>query len=194
MSFPSYLQPAITNARGGDTNALAQVLAYFRPQFTRYLQQRFNLSAADAEDTCVILTHLLLESGINAQVRNPMLFWSFYTQKLRWLVETLRSKKEYGNYSLEGIREGQESDSDYGDWFADPASNPANAIEHAPLYAAISQLPQQWHEVIVRFYFEEKSIQEIATETGIPQGTIKSNLCRARQKLKTLLEQQEFLS
>ncbi|MBW9156224.1 RNA polymerase sigma factor [Clostridium tagluense] len=41
--------------------------------------------------------------------------------------------------------------------------------------------------VVVLYYFEEFSIKEISSMIGIPEGTVKSRLSRARLKLKVIL-------
>ncbi|MGH4122680.1 MAG: RNA polymerase sigma factor [Clostridium sp.] len=41
--------------------------------------------------------------------------------------------------------------------------------------------------VVVLYYFEEFSIKEISSMIGIPEGTVKSRLSRARLKLKGIL-------
>jgi len=56
---------------------------------------------------------------------------------------------------------------------------------------AVSNLPQAYCEVVVLFYHEEFSIAEISRMTGKPEGTIKSLLHRARQKLTEALEGDE---
>jgi len=56
---------------------------------------------------------------------------------------------------------------------------------------AVSNLPQAYREVVVLFYQEEFSIAEISRMTGKPEGTIRSLLHRARQKLTEALEGDE---
>ena len=57
---------------------------------------------------------------------------------------------------------------------------------------AVGGLPQAYREVVVLFYHEEFSIAEISRMTGKPEGTIKSLLHRARQKLAQTLEGDEL--
>lgn len=56
---------------------------------------------------------------------------------------------------------------------------------------AVGDLPQAYREVVVLFYHEEFSISEISHMTDKPEGTIKSLLHRARQKLTEALEGDE---
>lgn len=59
------------------------------------------------------------------------------------------------------------------------------------LRRAISQLPEGQRTCIALYYLQEQSIHEIHTVTGWPTGTIKSNLARGRNNLKTLLSNEE---
>lgn len=52
----------------------------------------------------------------------------------------------------------------------------------------IGQLPLNYRTVITLFYLEEFSYKEIGEITGMPEGTIKSYLSRAKEQLKQLLE------
>lgn len=48
----------------------------------------------------------------------------------------------------------------------------------------IDQLPEKYGVVLTLYHLEEFSIEEIKETTGIPEGTIKSYLYRARKMLK----------
>lgn len=56
---------------------------------------------------------------------------------------------------------------------------------------AVRQLPEKYRTVIHLFYFEDLSVNEIAKITGKTAGTVKSQLSRAREKLKELLSEDE---
>ncbi len=53
---------------------------------------------------------------------------------------------------------------------------------------AIASLPKKYREVIVYRHKEEKSYQEIARILGVPVGTIKARIFRARELLKRKLK------
>lgn len=70
----------------------------------------------------------------------------------------------------------------------DEGSTTDKKYEYQQLYAAIGSLTRQEQAVILLFYMEEKSIKEIEVITGMPSGTIRSHLSRARGHLKQYLE------
>ena len=52
---------------------------------------------------------------------------------------------------------------------------------------ALAELPRRQREITVLFYFCDLSVQEIADELSIDQGTVKSTLHRARAALAAVL-------
>lgn len=58
----------------------------------------------------------------------------------------------------------------------------------AYVHELILQLPLHYRTVLTLFYLDEFSIPEIQAITGMPEGTVKSYLFRAKQLLKTKLE------
>ena len=52
----------------------------------------------------------------------------------------------------------------------------------------VLSLPAKYREVVICVYFHEMTIAEAAQALNIAEGTAKSRLSRARQKLKELLE------
>ena len=69
----------------------------------------------------------------------------------------------------------------------DSAEDPAAAAERRDmarsLERAISRLRPEYREAVVLFYLEGASYQEICDATGLPLGTVKTNLHRARKEL-----------
>ena len=57
------------------------------------------------------------------------------------------------------------------------------------LYAAVFSLPEKYRVVILLYYYEEYSVQEISEMLQRNPSTIQTQLERARKKLKALLEQ-----
>ena len=66
----------------------------------------------------------------------------------------------------------------------DAVAAPEQPLE---LMEAIGQLRPEWRMMIVLHYLEGCSVQEISAMTGLPQGTVKSRLKSARQRLGVLL-------
>ncbi len=53
---------------------------------------------------------------------------------------------------------------------------------------AVNSLPENYREVVLCVYFREMSVADTSAALGVPEGTIKSRLSRAREVLKSKLE------
>lgn len=60
--------------------------------------------------------------------------------------------------------------------------------EEDKLRMLVDRLPEKMKVVIVMFYMEDMSIEEIALALGIPAGTVKSRMNKARKILKEGME------
>jgi RNA polymerase sigma-70 factor, ECF subfamily len=78
------------------------------------------------------------------------------------------------------------------DGFIDPDSDSASrAVERRELAAilgeALARLRPEYREAVVLRYQEDLSYEEIGAITGVPLGTVKSNLHRARAEMAAFL-------
>lgn len=64
----------------------------------------------------------------------------------------------------------------------------AEDLDH--LHAAVADLPPPDRETIVLFYLRELDLREVAEVLGVPVGTVKSRLHRARRRLRERLAAQ----
>ena len=55
------------------------------------------------------------------------------------------------------------------------------------LWEAVRTLPPERRTVVVLFYYEDMPVEQIAKCLGVPQGTVKSRLSRARKQLREML-------
>jgi RNA polymerase sigma-70 factor (ECF subfamily) len=67
--------------------------------------------------------------------------------------------------------------------------NQVNAIGlHDMVHRAIKSLPEHYRSVLVLYHLDEFSYPEIGEITGLPEGTVKNYIFRARKLLKEQLE------
>ncbi len=78
------------------------------------------------------------------------------------------------------------------DQFAGPTPV-VEEVDRERLAAALAQLPDEFRLVVLMFYFEELSYQEIAEQLEIPIGTVMSRLSRAKGHLRRRLDEAEGL-
>jgi RNA polymerase sigma-70 factor (ECF subfamily) len=75
-----------------------------------------------------------------------------------------------------------------------PIEEAERATPHAPdrerdMLRLVGQLPENYRRVIMLFYMEERSYEEVARMLDLPVGTVKTHLHRARQQLATILKE-----
>lgn len=74
---------------------------------------------------------------------------------------------------------------------ADPAPGPEHQVialdEASRLRAAIEALPEKYRTVVTLFHLQGRQYDEIATVLGLPMGTVKTHLFRAKEQLRRLL-------
>lgn len=59
--------------------------------------------------------------------------------------------------------------------------------EYLDVHVAVDALPEKLRIAVVLFYFEDMDIASTAQILGIPEGTVKSRLSKARKRLKEVL-------
>lgn len=67
----------------------------------------------------------------------------------------------------------------------DPAVLALRAERSAGIRAAVARLDEPYRETVALRFFAERSLAEIATETGRPLNTVKTHLHRGLQRLRT---------
>lgn len=64
--------------------------------------------------------------------------------------------------------------------------------EQKEVHAAVNSLASEYQEVIYLKYFRKMTIQEISNVTGLPEGTVKTRLRKARLKIGRQLSGDSF--
>jgi RNA polymerase sigma-70 factor (ECF subfamily) len=80
-------------------------------------------------------------------------------------------------------------------WLADTAANPEMTAlrdeQREQVRRALRELPANYREVMVLYYWNDLSYREIADATGLTESTIKTRLFRGREQLTRLLQAQQ---
>lgn len=63
-----------------------------------------------------------------------------------------------------------------------------NADRNGQIKKAVMSLPEAYRDVVICVYYREMSVTEASEALGVPPGTVKSRLSRARETLKSKLE------
>ena len=71
-----------------------------------------------------------------------------------------------------------------------PLSAVLRTDEQRRLYAALDTLDEKRRVTVVLYYFDDRSVREIAQATGVTEGTVKSRLFSARRHLRQALTEE----
>ena len=140
---------------------------------------RLCLNAADADDLCF----RTLQQAI-ARIGSYQPTGSFF----QWLYTILV------NFRRMDVRRKAANMLDFTDDLPDAPADAPDAAETlaatedaAAVRAAVATLPEVFREVVVFRYFEDMSVPEIAQVLGVPEGSVKSRLNRAKLRIRNLL-------
>jgi RNA polymerase sigma-70 factor (ECF subfamily) len=92
-------------------------------------------------------------------------------------LSALRARRPQSSLSDPEVMEAVES--------INPAPSADTLADRAAILRLVDQLPTKQRQVIMLFYMEEQSHEEVATMLAMPVGTVKTLLHRARGRLST---------
>jgi RNA polymerase sigma-70 factor, ECF subfamily len=98
-----------------------------------------------------------------------------YTIARNTSLSALRARRPHSSLSDPGVTEVVEQ--------IDPVPSADVLADRAAILRLVDQLPEKQRQVIMLFYMEEQSHQEVATMLAMPVGTVKTLLHRARARL-----------
>lgn len=156
-----------------DQAAFAEVFAHFAPRVKAFLMK----SGADAtlaeETTQEVMATLWTKAHMFDPGRASVSTWIFTIARNR-KIDALRKQRRP---EPEDLWWGPEAEPDQSDVLS-------LQQETDQLSAALAELPAKQRDLIERAYFGDLSHSEIAEETGLPLGTIKSRIRLALERLR----------
>ncbi len=126
------------------------------------------------QDTCI----KLLKSDFVSHSQNETLSFIYKTclNAFRNTYKAMRRKKEA---EITGLSK---------EYVENLPDKTADDQTYEDLYIAVNSLPYKYKTVLTLIYFEDMTEAEAAAILGVPQGTVKSRLFKAKQLLKKELE------
>jgi len=156
-----------------DQSAFAELFQYFAPRVKSFLMR----SGADAtlaeECTQEVMATLWHKAHMFDPSRASVATWVFTIARNR-KIDALRKQRRP---EPEELTWGPEAE-------PDPLDVLALQQESTQLVEAIAALPEKQRDLIKRAYFGDLSHAEIAEQTGLPLGTIKSRIRLALERLR----------
>lgn len=156
-----------------DQTAFARLFQHFAPRVKAFLMKSGADAALAEECTQEVMATLWHKAHLFDPARASVATWVFTIARNR-RIDALRKQRRP---EPEDLPWGPEPDPDQEDALA-------LQQESARLGEALRQLPAKQRDLIERAYFGDLSHSEIAAQTGLPLGTIKSRIRLALERLR----------
>ena len=172
----------IIRIRSGDIEALGELYERYKTQVyrTAWAITRDEKVAEDVLQDAFLRVYTYAGSFDETQPLGPWLYRVTVNLAYSWA----RRAKRWVNL----VQDAFES-------LKSPQQSPENVAEERGqwrmLKQAIDALPDSQRVVIVLYYLEELSVKEIAYAIDVPEGTVKSRLHYARERLRKIMLEQE---
>ena len=179
------LEALIARARDGDLTAFNSLVVRFQdPVYSLALRMLGSPQAAeDAAQEAFIRAWRRLDSFRGGRFQS----WLF-TIVANLSRDELRRRGRRPQTSLDAARDDPDRASlDPADEGPSPESIAEQGDLRTLLEQALAQLPDDWREVVVLSDVQDLAYDEIAAITGLPLGTVKSRLSRARGRLRDII-------
>lgn len=160
-----------------DQTAFAELFSHFAPRVKSFLMK----SGADES-----LAEECSQEVMVTLWRKAHLFDPARASVATWIFTIARNKK------IDALRRASRPEPESLPWQEDQAPDAAEALElqqeSARLTKVIEGLPGKQRDIVKRAFYGDLSHQEIATETGLPLGTIKSRIRLALDRMRHSLK------
>lgn len=171
-------------ARNQDEAAFARLFAHFGPQIKGFCMAQNNLRLPDeaAEELVQeVMLKVWLKAGSFDPTRAAASTWIF-TMMRNCRIDMLRRQSRH--YHADTV----EAD-DLWDETTDflPFAQLQSARDKTRIDTAFKELPAEQKQALAMVYVQGLSHSEIAGETGLPLGTVKSRVRMGLKKMKSLL-------
>lgn len=160
-----------------DKAAFAALFRHFAPRVKGFLMKSGASEQLAEECAQDVMATLWQKAGMFDPARASVATWIFTIAR---------------NRRIDALRKSRRPEPEDLDWGPEPEPDQAEVFEVQQetirLGSALAQLPQKQRELIERAYYGDLTHSEIAAETGLPLGTIKSRIRLALDKLRQQLD------
>lgn len=157
----------------GDTEAFRHIFTHFAPRVKAFLMKS---GASDA------LAEEVAQDVMATVWQKAHLFDPSKASAATWIFTIARNRR------IDALRRARRPEPEDLPWGPEPEPDQADSMvlqqESARLAAALETLPQKQRHLVERAYYGDLSHSEIAVETGLPLGTIKSRIRLALERLR----------
>jgi RNA polymerase sigma-70 factor (ECF subfamily) len=165
-----------------DSSCFGELIGRYEKKLGRYIQRLLRASSQDIED---ILQEIFINAFKNVNAFNPTLKFSSWIYRIAHneaINHYRKTRRETKNISIDD-EENEHITHVLQDSF-DIQRETDNKEAYQKALELIMSLPDKYREVIILYYFEDKSYEELGDILKKPGGTIATLLKRARDHLR----------
>jgi RNA polymerase sigma factor (sigma-70 family) len=167
---------AMRRVRNRDQEAFAAVFRHFAPRVKSFLMKSGANASLAEECTQEVMATIWHKADLFDPARASLATWVFTIARNRRIDIARKDRRP----EPEDVVWGPETEPDQADIYA-------AAEETRRLQMALADLPEKQRLLIQRAYFGDLSHSELANETGLPLGTIKSRIRLALDRLRNTM-------
>lgn len=170
---------AVARVLQGDTEAYREIVSAYEP-VVRHLAQKYLPREEDAQDAVQEIFLKAYRSLRKFDRERRFLPW-LYSVALNHLKTVYRRTRRIQE------RETVHEFPARGD-APDPAERAVENAEQEQIRRAVDRLPDSLRDVVVLYYLQEASVEDVQAALGLGRENVKSRLFRARKRLRELLD------
>lgn len=178
----------IQSALQGNESSFAKLLDKYWDGVHSFLSEKLN-NSEDTEDLTIIAFSRAFANLSQYNQEYAFSTWLYAIASHAWIDFT--RKKGHKFVSLDELFMGEEDDS-LGIQVEDSAPNPEQGVINGQrrkmIQSWVKKLKPNYRELVEMYYLKEMSYEEIAEQTQLPIGTIKTKLFRARLLLERMFD------
>jgi RNA polymerase sigma-70 factor (ECF subfamily) len=164
----------------GDQGAMAQFYRAFAPQVHAFAMRQLG-NAAEADDVVVDTMYEVWSTAKRFAGQSLVRTWLFSIARHR-LLDRLRKRRPLESVDVDELADVLPGDEE-GGYDALARRQRAQHVAHC-----LETLSEEHRECMHLVFYEDLPLAEVAQIQGCPEGTVKTRLFHARQKMKRCLE------
>jgi RNA polymerase sigma-70 factor (ECF subfamily) len=171
-------------AEGRDRQAFVELFDHFAPRLNGYLQ-RLGLERGDAEDMAQeVMAVLWHKAHLFDPAKSSLATWLFRIARNRRIDVARRERSRVLDPDEPMLMPSE----------PEPVDHEMDARQRDErVRAALSELPAEQYELVQMAFFLGLSHSQIADQSGLPLGTVKSRIRLAFQRMRKILEADQLI-
>jgi RNA polymerase sigma-70 factor, ECF subfamily len=164
-----------------EQTAFAELVNRYQAPLRRYINRLAKLNEDEIDD---ILQETFIKLYLNLNDFDPNLKFSSWLYRITHNETINHFRKRSVKYEIGLDIESEEKKDEF--WEEDGFKKIDRSLSREKIQQTLNKLPQNYRDVLILKYFEEKSYDEISDILKKPPGTVSSWLNRAKEQFRSL--------